>query len=374
MSNALRENKSLADVSFAVCFCNPTEMNGRTEACYIIFILFNYLTTVSTLSYPLNDGHTIPAVALGTSLGHLADGTRVLPVNHSLAHAVEWALEAGYKHIDTATLYRVEDEVGLGVQDYIRANNANRSDVYITTKLWNDAHEQNDVIPALRKSLKELRLDKVDLYLMHYPMAYTKNGEISDTDYLETWKGLEDAKDQGLTDSIGVSNFNITQMTRLWENSRIKPAVLQIEVNPTMTNDELINWCQERGVVVMAYTPFGAILGRKTDAPPPRADHPVLVRLADKYKKTVAQILLRYLLERQLVAIPRSTNKERIKENINILDFSLTSEEVEELSRFNNNYRLRTPAKWYAHPHFPFEKKNLTPEEIEYIISHSKDD
>ncbi|XP_047529412.1 aldo-keto reductase family 1 member B1-like isoform X3 [Vanessa atalanta] len=293
-------------------------MNGRSTTCYVLFTLFNYLTSVSTLSYSLNDGHTIPAVALGTSLGHLADGTRVLPVNHSLAHAVEWALEAGYKHIDTAALYRVEDEVGLGVQDYIRANSANRSDVYVTTKLWNDAHERDDVIPALRKSLKELRLDKVDLYLMHYPMAYT--------------------------------------------------------VNPTITNDELINWCQERGVIVMAYTPFGAILGRKSDAPPPRADHPVLLRLAAKYKKTVPQILLRYLLERKLVAIPRSTNKERIKENINILDFSLTSNEVEELSRFNNNYRLRTPAKWYAHPHFPFEKKNLTAQEIEYIIAHSKDD
>nr|XP_026488389.1 aldo-keto reductase AKR2E4-like isoform X2 [Vanessa tameamea] len=335
MSNALRENKSLADVSVAVCFCNSIEMNGQSTTCYVLLTLFNYLTSVSTLSYSLNDGHTIPAVALGTSLGHLADGTRVLPVNHSLAHAVEWALEAGYKHIDTAALYRVEDEVGLGVQDYIRANSANRSDVYVTTK---------------------------------------KNGEVSDTDYLETWKGLEDAKDQGLTDSIGVSNFNITQMTRLWENSRVKPAVLQIEVNPTITNDGLINWCQERGVIVMAYTPFGAILGRKSDAPPPRADHPVLLRLAAKYKKTVPQILLRYLLERKLVAIPRSRNKERIKENITILDFSLTSNEVEELSRFNNNYRLRTPAKWYAHPHFPFEKKNLTAQEIEYIIAHSKDD
>ncbi|CAH2106506.1 unnamed protein product [Euphydryas editha] len=220
-------------------------------------------------------------------------GTRVLPVNHSLARAVQWALEAGYKHIDTAALYRVEDE------------------------LWNDAHERDAVIPALRKSLEELRLDYVDLYLMHYPMAYT--------------------------------------------------------VNFTITNDELINWCREHGVVVMAYAPFGAILGGKKDAPS-RFNHPVLVHLATKYHKTVPQTLLRYLLERNLVAVPRSTNKERIEQNIDISDFSLTSEEVEELSRFKSNYRLRTPAKWYPHPYFPFDKKNLTTEEIEYIIAHSKDD
>ncbi|XP_072931550.1 aldo-keto reductase AKR2E4-like isoform X1 [Epargyreus clarus] len=355
-------------------------MSSNMDVRLFIHILLSivFYTSVqvnaSTLTYTLNDGNEIPAVALGTSLGHLADGTRVLSVNHSLAHAVQWALEAGYKHIDTATLYRVEDEVGLGVRDFVRDNNAERRDVYITTKLWNDAHERHQVMEALKSSLEELQMDYVDLYLVHYPMAYYKNGSISDTDYLETWKGMEDAKESGRAKSIGVSNFNITQMQRLWDNSRIKPAVLQIEVNPTITQFELIYWCRDHGVVVMAYSPFGGILGRKKDAPPPRADHPVLTRIADKYKKTVPQILLRYLLDRQLVAIPRSTNKDRIKQNIDIMDFSLTPEEVEEMSKFNVNYRLRTPAKWYSHPEFPFEKKNLTDAEIQHIISHSKED
>ncbi|XP_045771648.1 aldo-keto reductase AKR2E4-like isoform X1 [Maniola jurtina] len=328
----------------------------------------------STLTFTLNDGNEIPAIALGTSLGHTPDGTRMLAVNHSVARAVQWALEAGYRHIDTAALYRIEDEVGLGVRDYLRDNNADRRDVYITTKLWNDSHERSEVIPALKKSLQELQMDYVDLYLMHYPMAYTKDGQISDTDYLETWKGMEDAKDQNLTRSIGVSNFNITQIQRLWDNCRIKPAVNQIEVNPTITQDELINWSKEHGVVIMAYTPFGSILGRKSDAPPPRADHPYLVSLANKYNKTVPQILLRYLLDRHLVAVPKSTNKDRIRQNVDIADFSLTSAEVDELSKFNSNYRLRTPVKWYPHPHFPFEKKNLTDAEIEDIIAHSKED
>ncbi|XP_049869168.1 aldo-keto reductase AKR2E4-like [Pectinophora gossypiella] len=337
-------------------------------------VLVNAVTEKSSRGFLLLDGNEIPSVALGTSLGHLADGTRILSVNHSLARAVQWALEAGYRHIDTAALYRTEDEVGLGIRDYIGDNSADRRDVYVTTKLWNDAHERNEVIPALQQSLARLKMDYVDLYLVHYPMAYKKDGSISTTDYLTTWKGMEDAKEKNLTRSIGVSNFNLTQMKRLWNNARIKPAVLQIEVNPTITQNELVDWCKEHSVVVMAYSPFGAILGRKKDAPAPRVDHPILQRLATKYNKTVPQILLRYLLDRQLVAIPRSTNKERIRENIDILDFSLSPSEVEELSGFNADYRLRTPAKWYSHPEFPFEKKNLSEEQIQHIIANSKED
>ncbi|XP_022830935.1 aldo-keto reductase AKR2E4-like [Spodoptera litura] len=342
----------------------------------LLFLAFNHLSIESALAltYKLNDGNEIPAIALGTSLGHLADGTRVLPVNHSLARAVQWALEAGYRHIDTASLYRVEDEVGLGVRNFINKGEATRQDVYITTKLWNDAHDREEVLPALQKSLEELKMEYIDLYLMHYPMGYTKDGSISNTDYLTTWQGMEDVKMMNLTRSIGVSNFNITQMQRLWENSKIKPAVLQIEVNPTITQNELVDWCRQHGVVVMGYSPFGAVLGRKKDGPPPRADHPLLQGLAHRYNKTVPQILLRYLLDRDIVAIPRSTNKQRIRQNIDILDFSLRPEEVQELSNFNVNYRLRTPVKWYEHPYFPFEKKNLTEAEIKYLIEHSKED
>ncbi|XP_022120074.2 aldo-keto reductase AKR2E4 isoform X2 [Pieris rapae] len=265
---------------------------------YYAFVFHKVVSVYSgeILLYSLNDGNKIPAVALGTSLGHLADGTRVLPVNHSLAQAVQWALEDGYRHIDTASLYKVEDEVGLGIRNYVRDSRVDRRDIYVTTKLWNDAHERDEVRPALKKSLEELGLDYVDLYLMHYPMAYKKDGNISQTDYVETWKGLENVKEANLTKSIGVSNFNLSQMQRLWERSRIKPAVLQIEVNPTITQNELVNWCNDRGVVVMAYSPFGAILGRKKDAPPPRADDPILMKIAEKYNKTVPQVLLRYLL------------------------------------------------------------------------------
>ncbi|OWR48651.1 seminal fluid protein CSSFP008 [Danaus plexippus plexippus] len=336
-----------------------------------IILFFSGLANAS-LSYNLNDGNVIPAIALGTSLGHLADGTRVLSVNHSLARAVQGALTAGYRHIDTASLYRVEDEVGLGIRWYLN-DTTKRQNIYVTTKLWNDAHARDEVVPAIRRSLQDLQLEYVDLYLMHFPMAYTKDGKISDTDYLETWKGLEDAKKLNLTRSIGVSNFNLTQMKRLWNDSEIKPAVLQIEVNPTITQDEIIDWCDEHAVIVMAYSPFGAILGRKKNSPL-RADDPLLISLAQKYNKTVPQILLRYLLDRHLVVIPRSTNYSRIKENFNITDFSLAPEEVKLLSSFNREYRLRTQVKWYPHPHFPFQKKNLTESEIQYIVEHSKED
>ncbi|CAH0579056.1 unnamed protein product [Chrysodeixis includens] len=346
------------------------------QARLLWFFAFNHALVDCTgqLSFKLNDGKEIPAVALGTSLGHLADGTRILPVNSSLAKAVNWALEAGYRHIDTASLYRVEDEVGLGVRAFLQGSNCTRNDIFITTKLWNDAHERAQVLPALKKSLEDLQMNYVDLYLVHYPMAYKSNGNISNTDYLTTWKGMEDVKMMNFTRSIGVSNFNLSQMKRLWEHAKIKPAVLQIEVNPTITQEKLVDWCHDHGVVVMAYSPFGAVLGRKKDGPQPRADHPLLQGLAHKYNKTVPQILLRYLLDRNIVAIPRSTNKQRIAQNIRIMDFSLQPEEIRELSYFNRNYRLRTPVKWYDHPHFPFEKKNLTQAQIKYIIEHSKED
>ncbi|XP_059045333.1 aldo-keto reductase AKR2E4-like isoform X3 [Achroia grisella] len=306
-------------------------LSGRSQLSpklLIILILLHRLQVdATTVTYKLNDGHEIPVVALGTSLGHLPDGTRVLSTNHSLARAVQWALEAGYKHIDTAPLYLVEDDVGLGVRNFVKNNAAHRKDVYVTTK---------------------------------------KNGSISSTDYLETWKGMEDAVFLNLTKSIGVSNFNLTQIQRLWSNSIIKPAVLQTEVNPTITETELIKWCKEHRVVVMAYSPFGGILGRKTNAPPPRADDPLLIGLAEKYNKTVPQILLRYLVDRNVLPIPRSTNKERIEQNIDIFDFQLTSEEIAELSAFNRNYRLRNFVNWYDHPQFPFERKSLSPGETPY--------
>nr|AEW46858.1 seminal fluid protein CSSFP009 [Chilo suppressalis] len=298
----------------------------------------------------LNDGNKIPTVALGT--GRMtAGGTQ----NDEVRDAVLWAIEAGYRHIDTAAIYGDEEEVGQGIADAVQKGIVTREELFVTTKLWNDKHARVLVVPALRESLKRLNLDYVDLYLVHFPIAVKSDRSPDNIDYLETWAGMEEAKELGLTKSIGVSNFNQTQIDRLVAKSKVKPAVNQVEVNPTLTQEPLVSHCQNLGIAVMAYSPFGFLVARKDrEAPPPRADDPVLIRMAQKYGKTTAQIVLRYLIERGLIPIPKSTNKERIAQNIDLFDFKLTKEEIDTISLFNKNLRVVSTPFWKNYPNYPF--------------------
>ncbi|RVE47941.1 hypothetical protein evm_007455 [Chilo suppressalis] len=298
----------------------------------------------------LNDGNKIPTVALGT--GRMtAGGTQ----NDEVRDAVLWAIEAGYRHIDTAAIYGDEEEVGQGIADAVQKGIVTREELFVTTKLWNDKHARDLVVPALRESLKRLNLDYVDLYLVHFPIAVKSDRSPDNIDYLETWAGMEEAKELGLTKSIGVSNFNQTQIDRLVAKSKVKPAVNQVEVNPTLTQEPLVSHCQNLGIAVMAYSPFGFLVARKDrEAPPPRADDPVLMRMAQKYGKTTAQIVLKYLIERGLIPIPKSTNKERIAQNIDLFDFKLTKEEIDTISLFNKNLRVVSTPFWKNYPNYPF--------------------
>ncbi|XP_073948138.1 aldo-keto reductase AKR2E4-like [Choristoneura fumiferana] len=295
----------------------------------------------------LNDGNKMPMLALGT---HNMTGS-------SAFKAVVSAIEAGYRHIDTAVLYENEPNIGEAVADVIKRGLVKREDLFITTKLWNDKHSHEDVVPALREALQRLKMDYVDLYLIHFPIGEKGNDKLSDIDYLETWKGMEDAKKLNLTKSIGVSNFNSEQVGRIIANSNIKPAVNQIEVNPTLTQDVLVAYCQKQGIVVMAHSPFGFMVYRETlDSPPPKANDPVLTKIANKYGKTTFQVVLRYLFERGTAPVPKSADKQRQAENINIFDFKLTEEEIADISKFNKNVRVISGIYWLDHPFYPFDK------------------
>ncbi|KAI8442003.1 hypothetical protein MSG28_005658 [Choristoneura fumiferana] len=300
----------------------------------------------------LNDGNKIPVVALGTGRGTAA-GAAIDEVRH----AVYQAIKAGYRHIDTAAIYQDEPQVGQGIADAIAEGLVKREDLFVTTKLWSDKHAQDEVVPALRESLGRLGLDYVDLYLIHFPIALKADGSASDIDYVETWRGMEEAKKQGLAKSIGVSNFNSAQIDRLISNSQIKPAVNQIEVNPSLTQEPLVSHCQELGIAVMAYSPFGFLVTRKVNtSPPPRIDDPSLVAMGKKYGKSTGQIVLRYLIDRGLIIIPKSANEQRIAENIDLFDFSLTKEEIATIGQFNKNIRVIEPIRWKDYPNYPFEK------------------
>ncbi|CAD0206781.1 unnamed protein product [Chrysodeixis includens] len=340
---------------------------------FCCFTLTASLRIVKPPTKKLNDGREIPAIALGTWLGnntreknisktckitsHFSQHGRVEPGQDEVEHAVTWAINAGYRHIDTAYVYQIEDQVGRAVNKKI-AEGIKREELFITTKLWNDAHAKDTVVPALRRSLASLGLDYVDLYLIHWPVAQFSNGTYDTADYLETWRGMIEAKKLGLARSIGVSNFNEKQIDRLLENKLEIPAVLQVEINFNLQQPSLLAYCKQKNIVVMGYTPFGSLFYHKArpGSPPPRIDDPALVEIAAKYRKTVPQIALRYLVELGVIPIPKSLTKSRIEQNIDIFDFYLELEEQNKLKDFDKNYRTIKQEKWLDSPYYPFER------------------
>ncbi|XP_075988355.1 aldo-keto reductase AKR2E4-like [Anticarsia gemmatalis] len=302
---------------------------------------------------PLNDGNSIPAIGLGTFLGFDDKGQKKVS-EHEVEYPVKWALDAGYRMIDTAAAYHDEEQVGAGV----RSSSVPRENVFIVTKLpWD---EKRDVVGSLKKSLARLNMSYVDLYLIHFPISIKPDfSEYDIIDYLDTWKGMEETKNLGLAKSIGISNFNTSQIDRLLANCQIKPAVLQIEVNLNLAQERLISLCKNHNITVMAYTPFGSLFSKDTKPPPPRADDPVLVEMAKKYGKTTPQIVLRYLIQKGVVPIPKTLHKNRVEENIDVFDFTLTDEEYNTLSKFNKDYRVVFPSFWQDHPYYPFEKVDV---------------
>ncbi|XP_045457612.1 aldo-keto reductase AKR2E4-like [Melitaea cinxia] len=301
----------------------------------------------------LNDGNKIPAMGLGTFLGFDEHGVKKVGERESELPAT-WALNSGYRLFDTAPIYRNEDQIGLAV----RNSGIPRDKVFIVTKL--DTHEQRTVIPALKRSLKRLNMSYVDLFLIHFPIAFKPDSDEYDVvDYLDTWKGMEEAKRLGLTKSIGVCNFNMSQLVRLMANSEIKPAVLQVELNLNLAQNQLLNFARNHNITVMAYKPFGSLFSSSSEAPPPRTNDPILESLGKKYGKTAPQITIRYLIQRGVIPIPKSVHKERIEKNIDVFDFELTSDEMDTLDKFNKNYRTVWPSFWQDHPYYPFEQKDV---------------
>ncbi|XP_060806755.1 aldo-keto reductase AKR2E4-like [Amyelois transitella] len=322
-------------------------MMSRFTFTLCLFAAFDAVKAGEAPKIRLNDGNMIPILALGT---YGSDEDRA-----KMRQTVNDAVEVGYRHIDTAALYNNEVEIGQGIADVIGKGLVRREDLFITTKLWNDKHACEQVVPALNESLSRLGLDYVDLYLIHTPGSQKADGSFDYIDYLETWLGMQEAKKLGLARSIGVSNFNSQQIKRIIDNCEIVPAVNEIEVHPALTQERLIAFCQNMGITVMAYSPFGFLVSREVDdAPPPRIDDPTLVAIGQKYGKTTSQVVLRYLIDRGTIPIPKSTNKRRLQQNIDMFDFKLTPEEIVTINKFNQNRRIFDTSYWKDHPHYPF--------------------
>ncbi|XP_031633467.1 1,5-anhydro-D-fructose reductase-like [Contarinia nasturtii] len=306
----------------------------------------NILTIPTTT---LNNGVQMPAFGLGTFNIKGGEGVDV----------IKDAIDIGYRHFDTAFLYNNESELGEAINDKIANKVIKREDVFVVTKLWNTYHEPERVREGCDKSLTNLGLDYIDLYLMHFPVSFEYHGDdipwpksgpnnepnaINDIDYLDTWKEMEKLVDSGIVKSIGVSNFNSEQVDRLCKEGRIKPVVNQVECSPIINQKRLNAFCTERDVLIIGYSPLGKKL----------ISRPEIEEIAKKYDKTAAQIILRYLHELGVTPIPKTTHKKRLKENIDIFHFQLAQEDKEALDAMNTGERtVRLPNSIHA-KHYPF--------------------
>nr|WJJ70441.1 venom protein U-MPTX.17-Mc33 [Megalopyge crispata] len=306
--------------------------------------------------WTLNDGQKIPAIGLGTFQGESETFQKFVPAEGVVVHALEEAIDLGYRHIDTASFYDNEKEIGQAVKNKIADGTVTREDIFITTKLWGDRHGKENVVPALRESLDRFNLSYVDLFNIHWPISLFPNGSVSDIDYVETWQGMIEAKDLGLTKSIGVSNFNQEMIDRLIKLTGVTPAVLEVEINLNLQQPDLVAYCQKQNIVITGFTPFGSLFPEKASpkAPPPRVDDPALQKIAKKHNKSVPEVALRYIFELGVIPLPKSVQKAHLIENIGIFDFQLTQEDKQILKGFDKNYRVFPEIGWRHSIYYPF--------------------
>ncbi|GGI15222.1 aldo/keto reductase [Gottfriedia solisilvae] len=233
--------------------------------------------------------------------------------------AVRTAIEVGYRHIDTAAVYKNEEQVG----EAIRQSGIAREELFITTKVWNADQGFDTTLKAYEDSLKKLGLDYVDLYLVHWPVK---------DKYLETYKALEKLYDEKLVPAIGVSNFHIHHLEDIAAHRNIKPMVDQVELHPMLQQNELRDYCLKNGIAIEAWSPL--MQGGEA------LTNPVISELAEKHGKTPAQVVLRWHLQRDVIAIPKSITPSRIQENFDVFNFELSSDDMNSIASLNASKRV----------------------------------
>uniref|UniRef100_H0XUA1 Aldo-keto reductase family 1 member C4 n=2 Tax=Otolemur garnettii TaxID=30611 RepID=H0XUA1_OTOGA len=311
----------------------------------------------------LNDGHFMPVLGFGTYMPPEVDKSKVV-------EATKWAIEAGFRHIDSAHLYENEEQVGLAIRSKIADGSVRREDIFYTSKIWSTFFRPELVRECLETSLRKLQLDHVDLCLIHVPMALKpsetilptdENGKImfDRVDLCATWEALEKCKDAGLAKSIGVSNFNRRQLDMILKKPglKYKPVCNQVECHPYLNQSKLLDFCKSQDIVLVAYSALGTQRDKRwVDLNSPvLLEDPVLCALAKKHKRTPALVALRYQLQRGVVVLAKSYNAQRIRENVQVFEFQLTPEDMKVLDGLNRNFRYITLDFLADHPDYPFK-------------------
>ena len=256
----------------------------------------------------LSNGVKIPSIGFGTYKSGDDEET---------AKIIKNALNLGYKMIDTASFYN--NEVGIG--NGIKESGIDRKDIFIVTKLWNDDHGYDKTIEAFNKSLNNLQVDYIDLYLIHWPNKLNA----------ETWRAFEHLYETGKVKAIGVCNFKVAHLEELKKTAKIMPMVNQVEIHPFSTKNNIINYCKDNNIKVVAWSPIsrGRVLSND-----------LMIDLSQKYKKSIVQIVLRWHMQKGVIPIPKSSNENRIKENIDIFDFEISSEDMKAIDSLDEGYDM----------------------------------
>jgi alcohol dehydrogenase (NADP+) len=295
------------------------------------------------------NGDKIDAIGLGTWKSEPGE----------VGQAVREAIKIGYRHIDCAWIYQNENEIGQAFQSAFADGDVSREDLFITSKLWNSFHSPEDVEPALRESLEALKLDYLDLYLIHWPIAHKKGVVFSETadgflpieemPIADTWKAMESCVDQGLVRHIGVSNFNIPKLKKLLRTARIKPEMNQVESHPLLAQNELFSFCRENDIHYTAYSPLGSrdrAEGMKGADEPDMFENPVIKSVAEKHGVLPAEILIKWAEARGTAVIPKSVNPKRLRQNLEAANIPITDEEMAAINGEDKGYRFLNGKFW----------------------------
>ncbi|DBA88993.1 hypothetical protein WJX79_009089 [Trebouxia sp. C0005] len=293
----------------------------------------------------LNSGCNIPRIGLGTWKSEKGQ----------VRSAVYEAVKAGYRHVDCAAIYENEHEVGSALQQAFSEKLVRRQDIFLTSKLWNTHHSAQRVRKACLKTLSDLQLEYLDLYLIHWPVTGNVGTEVVPS-IQETWRAMEELVKDGLVHSIGVSNFSVKKLQDIFSYAEVPPAVSQVECHPYFRNEDMLQWCKSNQIHVTAYSPLGSpdsasMFKRKA---PLLLQDPAVGAVANKMGRSPAQVLIRWALQHGTSVLPKSTSADRIKANLDVMGWELSHEDYHKLCNLPGQMRMVNGSFW-LHPRGPYK-------------------